>query len=104
MLVGLAGVAAGFTLQLRDLLMRPVVAEDEASLMADVVMRVEDARELTRPSVAWVLPMVLLFGSAPAWLSAASVGFVILGIVALILIQMRTPPIATAARQAMGAR
>jgi hypothetical protein len=104
MLVGLAGVAAGFTLQLRDLLMRPVVAEDEASLMADVVMRVEDARELTRPSVAWVLPMVLLFGSAPAWLSAASVGFVILGIVALILIQMRTPPIATAARQAMGAQ
>lgn len=103
MLVGLAGVAAGFVLQLRDLLVRPVVAEDEMSLMADVVMRVEDARELTRPSVAWALPMVLLFGSAPAWWNVASVGFVILGLVALILIQMRTPPIATVARQTLGA-
>jgi hypothetical protein len=101
MLVGLAGVAAGFALQLRDLLVRPVVAEDEVSLMADVVMRVEDARELTRPSVAWVLPMVLPFGTAPAWWNAASIGFVILGLIALILIQMRTPPIATVARQAM---
>ncbi|GGP06772.1 hypothetical protein GCM10012278_31970 [Nonomuraea glycinis] len=104
MLVGLAGVAAGFVMQLRDLLMRPVVAEDEMSLMADVVMRVEDARELTRPTVAWALPMVLLFGSAPAWWNAAALAFVILGLITLFLIQARTPPIATVARQAMGTR
>lgn len=64
----------------------------------------EDARELTRPSVAWALPMVLLFGSAPAWWNAAALGFVILGLIALFLIQARTPPIATVARQAMGTR
>jgi hypothetical protein len=104
MLVGLAAVAAGFVLQLRELLMRPVVAEDEISLMADVVMRVEDARELTRPSVAWALPMVLLFGSAPAWWNIAALAFVILGLSTLFLIQARTPPIATVARQAMGIR
>ena len=56
LLVGLLGVAVGVALQLRDLLTRPVVAEDEVSLTADVIMRIEDARELTAPTVPWALP------------------------------------------------
>ncbi|MGN9780628.1 hypothetical protein ACTMTF_04315 [Nonomuraea sp. ZG12] len=103
-LVGLAGVAAGLVLRLRDVLLRPIVAEDETSLMADVVMRVEDARDLNRTTVAWVLPMVLLFGSAPGWWKVAALGLMILWLVALFLVPARTPPIATVARQAMDVR
>ncbi|MFI7446442.1 hypothetical protein ACIBQX_02980 [Nonomuraea sp. NPDC049714] len=103
-LVGLAGVAAGLVLRLRDVLLRPIVAEDETSLMADVVMRVEDARDLNRTTVAWVLPMVLLFGSAPGWWNVAALGLMVLWLVALFLVPARTPPIATVARQAMDAR
>jgi hypothetical protein len=43
-LIGRAGTVIGDALHLRHVLTRPVVAEDEGSLMADVVMRVEDAR------------------------------------------------------------
>ena len=62
LLIALAGVGLGAALQLRQLLARPVVAEDEVSLTADVIMRVEDAREITTPTVLWSLPVVLLFG------------------------------------------
>ncbi len=101
LLVGLCGVAAGIALQLRDLLARPVVAEDEISLTADVIMRVEDARETTAPTVLWALPVVLLFGTAPAWWSAASLTFVIGGAIALSMIKARTPPAVMVARRAM---
>ncbi|MFC6087376.1 hypothetical protein [Sphaerisporangium aureirubrum] len=103
LLIGLIGVAAGVALQLRDLLARPVVAEDEVSLTADVIMRVEDARELTAPGVPWALPVVLIFGTAPVWWNAASIALVFLGLVALHLIQARTPPSVTMARRAMSA-
>ncbi|WP_066942250.1 hypothetical protein [Microtetraspora fusca] len=103
LLVGLFGVGVGAALRLRELLVRPVVAEDEVSLTADVVMRVEDARELTAPAVLWALPVVLLFGSAPGWWNVAALAFVILGVVACVVIQVRTPPSVAVARRAMSA-
>ncbi|NUR91887.1 MAG: hypothetical protein HOY71_48090 [Nonomuraea sp.] len=104
LLIGLLGATAVLALQLRHLLRRPVVAEDEDSLTADVIMRVEDARELVVPSVQWTLPMVLLFGTAPAWWSAAAVAYLLLGLAVVVLLQARTPSSAAVARRAMGAR
>ncbi|HUR09559.1 MAG TPA: hypothetical protein VM347_43965 [Nonomuraea sp.] len=104
LLVAVAGVGVGAALQLRELLARPVVAEDEVSLTADVIMRVEDARESTAPTMLWSLPVVLLFGSAPGWWNAASLGFVLLGMAALIAVQVRTPCAAAVARHVLGAR
>jgi hypothetical protein len=103
-LVAVVGVGVGEALQLRELLARPVVAEDEVSLMADVIMRIEDARESTVPTVLWSLPVALLFGSAPGWWNAASVGFVVLGMAAYIAVQFRTPGAAAVARKVVGAR
>lgn len=104
LLIGLLGVTAITALQLRHLLRRPVVAQDEESLTADVIMRVEDARELTTPSVQWSLPMVLLFGTAPGWWSAAAVAYLILGVGAYIALRVKTPSCATVARQVMSTR
>ncbi|WP_327002012.1 hypothetical protein OHA72_43870 [Dactylosporangium sp. NBC_01737] len=101
LLVCLAGVAAGAGLQLRRLLARPVVAEDEVSLTADVIMRIEDAREVAAPTVLWSLPVVLLLGIAPGWWNAASVAVVVIGASALVVIRSRTPAGVAAARQAM---
>ncbi|QYC42346.1 hypothetical protein Nocox_23715 [Nonomuraea coxensis DSM 45129] len=99
LLVALAGVGAIAVLQVRDLLARPVVAEDEASLTADVIMRIEDARESTAPGTVWALPMVMLFGTAPVWWSAAALGLVLLGLAALVAVQARTPGSAAMARR-----
>ncbi|GAA3427874.1 hypothetical protein GCM10018953_50570 [Streptosporangium nondiastaticum] len=104
LLIGLLGATAIFALQLRHLLRHPVVAEDEESLTADVIMRVEDARVLATPNVQWSLPMVLLFGTAPGWWSAASVAYLILGLASFIALHTRTPSSATVARQAMSNR
>ncbi|MFI6882736.1 hypothetical protein [Streptosporangium canum] len=54
-LIGLLGATAITALQLRHPLSFPVVAEDEESPAADVIMRVEDARELTPqpPTPGW---------------------------------------------------
>ncbi|MEU7898613.1 hypothetical protein AB0B45_37860 [Nonomuraea sp. NPDC049152] len=102
-LIGLLGATAITAMQLRHLLRFPVVAEDEESLTADVIMRVEDARELTTPNVQWSLPVVL-FGTAPGWWSAASVAYLILGLVACVALHARTPSCATVARRAMSLR
>ncbi|MGV9309524.1 hypothetical protein ACWDLG_39670 [Nonomuraea sp. NPDC003727] len=104
LLIGLLGVTSIIAMQLRHLLRHPVVAEDEESLTADVIMRVEDARDLTTPNVQWSLPMVLLFGTAPGWWSAASVAYLILGLVACVALHARTPSSATVARRAMSVR
>lgn len=103
-LVAVAGVGLGESLRLRELLARPVVAEDEVSLMADVIMRIEDAREGTMPTVLWSLPVVLLVGFSPGWLSAASFGFVVLGLVAYVAVRFKTPGPAAMAREIVGAR
>ncbi|GAA2284411.1 hypothetical protein GCM10010149_32330 [Nonomuraea roseoviolacea subsp. roseoviolacea] len=104
LLIGLAGVGAGVVLHLRDLLARPVVAEDEVSLTADVIMRVEDAREIAAPTVLWALPVVLLFGAAPGWWNVASLLFMFVGLAACVAIRARTPSSTTVARRVMGVR
>ncbi|MFY1636944.1 hypothetical protein ACN27F_27300 [Solwaraspora sp. WMMB335] len=104
LLIGLCAVGAGIILQLRDMLARPVVTEDELSLIADVVMRVEDAREFTAPTVLWTLPVVLLFGTAPGWCGGATLAFLLLGSGAHALVQRRTPSSASVARQVLVAR
>lgn len=103
-LVAVVGVGLGEALQLRELLARPVVAEDEASLMADVIMRIEDVRESTMPTVLWSLPMVLLVGFSPGWLNAASFTFVVLGMASYIAVRFKTPGPAAVAREVVGAR
>ena len=90
LLIGLLGVTAIFAVQLRHLLRRPVVAEDEESLTADVIMRVEDARDRVMPSMLLSLPIVLLFGTAPGWWGAAAVAYLILNPVAYIASVMKT--------------
>ncbi|MEV4140198.1 hypothetical protein AB0J72_49565 [Dactylosporangium sp. NPDC049742] len=101
LLVAVLGVAAGTAVQLRQLLTSPVVAEDETSLTVDVIMRIEDARESTAPSVLWTLPVVLLCGFAPLWWNVAAFGAVALGVAATALIHVRTPASLATARQAM---
>ncbi|MEV6159842.1 hypothetical protein AB0L53_56845 [Nonomuraea sp. NPDC052129] len=102
LLVAVAGAGLGVALQLRELLARPVVAEDEVSLTADVIMRIEDARDSNAPSVLLGLPVVLLSGSAPGWWTAASLGFMVLGLAAIIAAHARTPSCADTARHVVG--
>nr|WP_062341684.1 hypothetical protein [Herbidospora sakaeratensis] len=104
MLIGLLGASAISALQLRHLIRHPVVAEDEPSLTADVIMRVEDARDLTTPNVQWTLPMILLFGTAPGWWSAAALGYLLVSLGAFILLRAKTPSSTQVARQSVGAR
>jgi hypothetical protein len=103
-LIGLLGVAAGSVLQLRHLLARPALAEDEDSLTADIIMRVEDARELAMPGVVYSLPVVLLFGNVLGWWNAAAIILVLVATVTLSIIHARTASVAAAARQAVSAR
>lgn len=102
-LIGLLGATAITAMQLRHLLRFPVVAEDEESLTADVIMRVEDARELTTPNVQWSLPVVL-FGTAPGWWNAAAFAYLILSLAACVALHARTPSCATVAQRAMSVR
>jgi hypothetical protein len=60
----------------------------------------EDSTALT---TLWSLPVVLMFGSAPGWWNAASIGFVLLGAAAYIVVQVRTPCAAAMARHVVGA-
>ncbi|MFF5232918.1 hypothetical protein [Dactylosporangium sp. NPDC000521] len=101
LLVAVLGVAAGTVVQLRHLLTSPVVAEDETSLAVDVILRLEDARETNSPAVMWSLPVVLLCGFAPAWWNVAAFGAVVLGTLALVLIEARKPATIAAVRQTM---
>lgn len=103
-LISLAGAGVGVILQLRQVLAGPAVAEDEASLTADVIMRVEDARALVTPSLVWCLPAILLSGNSLGWWNAASVVLVVLGVIALYLIHLRTTGVGTAARRALASR
>ncbi len=86
LLVGLCGVAVATGVQLRHVLTHPVVADDEVSLTADGIMRVEDARDVTTPTAVWCLPTVSVLDTAPGWWVAAWCVFVALGAVSLALI------------------
>ncbi|WP_067452064.1 hypothetical protein [Actinomadura macra] len=103
-LIGLAGAGAGMIMQLRQVLVNPAVAEDEASLRADVIMRVEDARALVTPSLVWSLPAIFLYGDSLGWWNVVSLALVVAGAIALCLIQIRTAGVGTVARRAMAPR
>lgn len=103
-LISLAGAGVGIVMQLRQVLASPAVAQDEASLTADVIMRVEDTRALVTPSLVWSLPAIFLYGESLGWWNAVSLALVVAGAIALCLIQVRTTAVATAARQAMATR
>jgi hypothetical protein len=100
-LIGLAGAGAGTVLQLRQVLTTPAVAQDEASLTADVIMRVEDARALVTPNLVWILPAIFLYGESLGWWNAVAIGLVPVGVAALALIHSRTADVGATARQAM---
>ncbi|TQM79893.1 hypothetical protein FHX81_2205 [Saccharothrix saharensis] len=103
-LIGLAGAGVGTVVQLRQVLASPAVAEDEASLTADVIMRVEDARALVTPSLVWMLPVIFLYGGSLGWWNAASLAFVVAGATAFCLLQVRSAAVVTAARRALATR
>jgi hypothetical protein len=52
LLIGLTGVAAGIAVRIWHLLTRPVVADGEDTLTADLVMRIEDAVAAARHAMA----------------------------------------------------
>ncbi|MFI1379818.1 hypothetical protein [Embleya sp. NPDC020886] len=104
LLIALCGVAVGMVVQLRHILTHPVVADDEVSLTADLIMRVEDAREVAAPTVVWCLPIASVFDTALGWWNAAWLVFVVLGAGTLALITARTAPSGTVARHATSGR
>jgi len=106
LLMGLCGLAVGVVVQLRHILTHPVVADDEVSLTADVIMRVEDARVGAAPTAVWSvwsLPVVSVFSTTLGWWNAAWLAFIVLSVVALALIEARTARSAAVARHAMSA-
>jgi hypothetical protein len=102
LLTAVSGVGALAAVQVRHGLIRPVVADDEASLTADVVMRIEDARDTNVPSVLWALPVVLLAGTAPAWWAVASFVFMLVGLAGLVVISLKAPCSGAVARRVVG--
>ncbi|GAA3912492.1 hypothetical protein [Actinoplanes auranticolor] len=100
-LISLAGAGAGTVMQLRQVLTSPAVADDEASLTADVIMRVEDARALVTPSLVWTLPAIFLYGDSLGWWNAVSLALVVAGALALALIHVRATGVAPTARRAL---
>lgn len=103
-LIGLACAGVGTVLQLRQVLASPAVADDEASLTADVIMRVEDARALVTPSLVWTMPAIFLYGESLGWWNAVALALVVTGALALSLIQLRATRVGTAARRALATR
>jgi hypothetical protein len=104
LLIALCGVAISMVVQLRHILTHPVVADDEVSLTADVIMRVEDAREVATPTVVWCLPIASVFDTALGWWNAAWLVFIAVSAVTLALITVWTASSGTVARHAMSGR
>ncbi|GAA1035157.1 hypothetical protein GCM10009557_42020 [Virgisporangium ochraceum] len=104
LVIGVFAVGAMVAVQVRHLVMRPVVADDAMSLTADVIMRIEDARDTNTPAVLWSLPVVLMFGFAPMWWGVASVVFLVAGTAALVLVQYKAPSSGVMARRVVRVR
>ncbi|GAB3854002.1 hypothetical protein ACFPIJ_61460 [Dactylosporangium cerinum] len=104
LLIGLGGVGVGILVQLRHVLTHPAVADDEASLTADLAMRVEDAREIATPTAVWSLPVASVFATAFGWWLVAWMAFIVLSTAALVLVNARTARSGVVARQATSAR
>lgn len=83
LLIGLCGVAAGTAVQLRHVLSHPVVADDEGTLRADFLMRVEDAHAVAVPTVVWSLPVVSVFDTGLDPWNAGWLVFIVLSVIAL---------------------
>jgi len=106
LLIGLCGLAVGIAVQLRHVLTHPVVADDEVSLTADVIMRIEDVRigaVSTTVWSVWSLPVVSVFGTAFGWWQISWMIFIVLSVAAQALIESRTARISAVARQVMNA-
>ncbi|MER7276617.1 hypothetical protein ABT369_19455 [Dactylosporangium sp. NPDC000244] len=106
LLIGVCGLAAGVVVQLRHVLTHPVVADDEVSLTADVMMRVDDARAGAAPTAVWSvwsLPVVSVFSTAFGWWNAAWLAFIVLSVIAQALIEARTERSAMVARHVVSA-
>jgi hypothetical protein len=99
LLTGVCGVGAVAAIQFRHLLARPVVADGAASLTADVIMRIDDARDTSVPSVLMTLPVVILFGTAPTWWGVTAMVFLIGGSISLVLVQLKAPGSGAMARR-----
>ncbi|WP_250034980.1 hypothetical protein [Paractinoplanes maris] len=104
LLIGLCGVAAGTAVQLRHVLTHPVVADDEGSLRADFLMRVEDAREVALPTVVWSLPVVSVFDTGLDRWNTGWLVFIVLSVIALGLITVWDGRRALAAQRGSSAR
>lgn len=104
LLIGLCGVAIGTAVQLRHVLTHPVVADDEVSLRADLLMRVEDAREVALPTVVWSLPVVSVFDTGLDPWNTGWLVFIVLSVIALALITAGDARSALAAQHGPGAR
>jgi hypothetical protein len=104
LLIGLCGVAVGTAVQLRHVLTHPVVADDEDSLRADLLMRVEDAREVALPTVVWSLPVVSVFDTGLDVWNAGWLVFIVLSVIALALITVGDGRSALAAQHGPSAR
>lgn len=104
LIVALCGVAANTAVQLHHVLTHPSVADDEGSLTADIVMRIEDAREVATPTVVWCLPVASVYDAGLDWWNTAWLVFVVLGISALTLITVRTAKSGAVARHATSVR
>jgi hypothetical protein len=104
LVIGLCGVAVGTAVQLRHVLTHPVVADDEGSLKADFLMRVEDAREVAVPTVVWSLPVVSVLDTGLDPWNTGWLVFMILSVIALALISARDGRRALAAQRGLSAR
>ncbi|SNY49768.1 hypothetical protein [Paractinoplanes atraurantiacus] len=104
LLIGLCGVMAGTAVQLRHVLAHPVVADDEGTLRADFLMRVEDAREVAVPTVVWSLPVVSVFDTGLDPWNTGWLVFIVLSVIALVLITAWDGRRALAAQRGSSAR
>ena len=104
LLIGLCGVAAGTAVQLRHVLTHPVVADDEGTLKADFLMRVEDAREVALPTVVWSLPVVSVFDTGLDPWNTGWLVFIVLSVIALALVTISAGRRALAAQQGPNAQ
>ncbi|MCF1599390.1 hypothetical protein [Streptomyces muensis] len=104
LLIALGGVAVGMIVQLRHVLTHPTVADDEVSLTADVIMRIEDARNVATPTAVWCLPVVSVFATALGWWITAWFAFIALSALTHSLITLRTASSETVARHVTGGR
>ena len=100
LLIGVCGAAVAMLVQLRYVLTRPVVADDEVSLSADLVMRSKDARDAINPSVLWALPISSVLDNSLGRWNAGWLAFAVLSAVTFALVSPCTRRSAVIARAA----